>query len=105
MTDKIQVVKFDQGSAQAVLDRHESASGHDSAEPLRVRVVDPDLVSKYARRMSEGRWYFNAASICITPEGFVIDGLHRLQAVAKLEKISVPFLVIEDPSLVQSLDH
>lgn len=47
------------------------------------RTRRPHLVDKHARAMQEGRWRTNGQSISLSPEGWVVNGQHRLAAVVK----------------------
>lgn len=47
----------------------------------RNRPISRNWVNIYSYEMTEDRWVLNGASISITPEGIVIDGQHRLNAV------------------------
>jgi hypothetical protein len=55
--------------------------------------------------MVEGRWRFNGAPIVIDADGALIDGQHRLEALAATD-VKLPFLVVVgvDPVVFETID-
>jgi len=45
------------------------------------RNVRPHVVSNYARQMKQGLWNIGESMICVSPEGKLLNGQHRLLAV------------------------
>jgi hypothetical protein len=52
-----------------------------------VRPIDQITVSSMARDMVTGRWRLTHQGIAFDPEGWLIDGQHRLTAIVKAEKV------------------
>tara|TARA_R110000796_G_scaffold214551_2_gene330497 strand:- start:1087 stop:1932 length:846 start_codon:yes stop_codon:yes gene_type:complete len=61
----------------------------------RNRGISKSKVSEYVNAMKRDEWLFNGDSIRISSEGILLDGQHRLTAVAK-SGISQHFIVIEN---------
>lgn len=61
---------------------------------INFRTIKENVVEKYARDMVEGNWVFNGDSVRFDKEGYLIDGQHRLAAVAKSGKPQT-FIVME----------
>lgn len=53
------------------------------ASTERNRYVKPLRVDRYAKDMAEGRWVLSGSPIVFDNKGHLIDGQHRLRAVAK----------------------
>lgn len=68
--------------AQELLDRSD----------LRNRKATKSLVSELSRRILEGEWQCSPQGISLCPKGNIVDGQHRLLAIAK-SGISVPIRV------------
>lgn len=51
-------------------------------------------VQQYYDDMISGRWRFNGESIKFGPDGELLDGQHRLAAIARTTGISFPLLVV-----------
>lgn len=63
---------------------------------VRNRSVSRNTVIKYQTDMREGLWVFNGEPIRFDENGRLLDGQHRLHAVAGMpEEFSVDFLIIE----------
>lgn len=60
----------------------------------RNRRQNPQLITQYVRDMLAGRWQLNGEAIKISANGEVLDGQHRLEAIAKAD-ITVTMLVVE----------
>lgn len=61
---------------------------------VRNRPLSPITVAKYARDMSSGQWLFTADPIRFDIDGNLIDGQHRLAAIAECEDLALPMLVV-----------
>lgn len=72
---------------------------------LRNRNPSPRAVERYAEHMAHGQWEENGETIKISPEGYLVDGQHRLHAVI-MSKATVPLLVAYNvpPSVFQTID-
>lgn len=63
------------------------------------RTIRPSVVDKYSRDMASGKWNFSM--IAIDEDGKLIDGQHRLMAIAK-SGISVELLTVKNvPNYMQ----
>ncbi|MFI5426103.1 hypothetical protein [Aeromicrobium sp. UC242_57] len=82
-----QMVKIDAKTAQAWLDEFNTHN----------RNIRAPHVTSLARDMAAGRWTFNGAPIVFAADGTLLDGQHRLAAIAKA-KCAIPFLVIRGVS-------
>lgn len=51
-------------------------------------------VQRYRNDMEQGRWQFSADPIRFDYNGVLIDGQHRLLALADLDSIAIPMLVV-----------
>lgn len=65
----------------------------------------PKVIAAYKRDMEQGRWQFTGEAIKISRTGFLIDGQHRLMALAETEGVrGIDMLVVSGlPDDVQSL--
>lgn len=65
----------------------------------------PKVVAAYRRDMEQGRWQFTGEAIKISRTGYLIDGQHRLMALAEAEDVrGIDMLVVTGlPDDVQSL--
>lgn len=62
---------------------------------IKNRPLSPQSIAKYRRDMESGRWVFAADPIRFDTTGSLIDGQHRLSALALCEdSTTIPFLVI-----------
>ena len=52
-------------------------------------------IANYVRLMSQGDWVITGDAICISPEGRLLNGQHRMAAVVSFGK-PVPFLVLRN---------
>lgn len=59
------------------------------------RTISEATVRRYTQDMIAGRWTFDGAPIRFAKDGRLLDGQHRLTAVARTKNISIPFLVVE----------
>lgn len=59
----------------------------------RNRKISPQSVERYARNMTHDRWAFTGDSIKFSDQGELLDGQHRLSAVARVG-VTVPLLVV-----------
>jgi hypothetical protein len=51
------------------------------------RAISPDRVRSYEREIRQGRWMLTPTHcIGIANDGFIVDGRHRLSAIASLDK-------------------
>lgn len=50
---------------------------------LRLRHVKRYKVEEYSKDMTAGRWQLNGEPLILTPDGIVLDGMHRLNAIIK----------------------
>jgi hypothetical protein len=66
---------------------------------FRQRTVNNATVEQYARAMREGKWILTHQGIGIGENGAVLDGQHRLEAIAR-SGVSVEMLVSTDIPLV-----
>jgi hypothetical protein len=57
------------------------------------RNLSEHVAAKYAKAMSEGRWLFTHQGIAFDTEGWLIDGQHRLRAVA-ISGVTVEMFVV-----------
>lgn len=62
---------------------------------LRNRKIAPPVVERYRRDMESGRWTFAGDPIRFDINGHLIDGQHRLAALAELDEVTIPLLVIQ----------
>lgn len=68
-------------TAESMLEQSECAVAAHGLDPVN-RSLRNSGVEKYARLMREGKWdECNPAPISVSPEGYVIDGQHRLYAI------------------------
>ena len=58
------------------------------------RNLNTKLVTHYARQMIDGRWELNGEAIKIADDGTLLDGQHRLAAVAASGE-AVPMLIVQ----------
>lgn len=65
------------------------------AKNTKNRNISKGKVSEYINAMKNGEWMFNGDSIRISNEGILLDGQHRLTAVAK-SGLSQHFIIIEN---------
>lgn len=72
----------------------------------RNRNVSATVVEKYRRDMAAGRWVYAADPIRFDINGKLLDGQHRLAALAQCEGLSLPFLVVSGlpPETQQVMD-
>ena len=61
---------------------------------IRNRPLSAFTVERYRRDMSEGRWVYAADPIRFDTAGSLLDGQHRLTALAMCEGLALPFLVV-----------
>jgi hypothetical protein len=73
--------------------------------PYNYRKLNLSTVKIYAKDMQDGNWKDNGETIKIDCNGNIIDGQHRLQAVAD-SGISIELLFVEglDPSVANTID-
>lgn len=60
----------------------------------RNRPLHPATVARYRHDMTGGRWSFAADPIRFDINGNLVDGQHRLSALAELPDVSLPMLVV-----------
>ena len=61
------------------------------------RNIREGKVAEYAADMKAGKWFMNGETICISEDGTVLDGQHRLLAVVKSGcSITVPVCVVDE---------
>lgn len=60
----------------------------------RNRPLSAYAVERYRRDMIEGRWVYAADPIRFDTDGNLLDGQHRLTALATCEGLALPFLVV-----------
>lgn len=60
----------------------------------RNRPISAMTVERYRRDMAEGRWVYAADPIRFDTNGNLLDGQHRLTALAMCEGVTIPLLVI-----------
>lgn len=58
------------------------------------RSIRQQVVQRYRTDMAEGRWSFAGDPIRFDMHGNLIDGQHRLTALADLDDVTIPMLVI-----------
>ena len=70
------------------------------------RPMKKSLVEYYASEMSAGRWNFNGDSIRISSDGIILDGQHRLQAIA-LSGIAQNYVIVNGlpPEVFNTIDR
>lgn len=61
---------------------------------VRNRPLSPVTVEKYRRDMVAGQWVYAADPIRFDSMGNLLDGQHRLTALAMCEDLTLPFLVV-----------
>jgi len=59
----------------------------------------PHLVSHFAAAMRAGRWVAGVGTIQLTPEGYVLDGQHRLRALVRAGK-AIRMWTVRTPELL-----
>lgn len=59
------------------------------------RQLRKNLVSYYAKQMKDGQWMLNGEGIIFNEEGILVDGQHRLAAVAE-SGVNVEMLVVRN---------
>jgi hypothetical protein len=59
------------------------------------RKIRIDAVNQYASDMLSGRWSLSADAICFSPDGLLLNGQHRLNAVIAAD-VTVPMLVLRN---------
>lgn len=59
------------------------------------RTIREAVVVQYATDMAEGRWTLGGDAICFSPEGLLLNGQHRLNAIS-LAEVTVPMLVLRN---------
>lgn len=52
-------------------------------EHFRQRPLNQATVSRYARDMANGDWNFDASMVCLSPDGILLNGQHRLHAIIR----------------------
>jgi hypothetical protein len=62
------------------------------------RKIRIDAVNQYASDMLSGRWSLSADAICFSPDGLLLNGQHRLNAVIAAD-VTVPMLVLRNVPL------
>lgn len=72
MKPTVQIVQVTPEMAKAIL------SGNINNRSLR-----PSVVEHYARMMKDGQWHLNGESISIAPDGRLLNGQHRMEAVVR----------------------
>lgn len=60
----------------------------------RNRPLSAFTVERYRKDMAEGRWVYAADPIRFDNMGNLLDGQHRLTALAAVEGLTIPFLVV-----------
>lgn len=86
MTVHSSVVHIDPAMAQAMLEHN-----------TKNRRISAVAVERYRRDMESGRWIYAGDPIRFSDDGTLLDGQHRLMALAALgddQGISLPFLII-----------
>ncbi|MFB8001538.1 hypothetical protein [Nocardia sp. NPDC056000] len=58
------------------------------------RPIRQSRVQQYYDDMISGRWQFNGEAIKFGPDGELLDGQHRLQAIARTTGMSFPMLIV-----------
>ncbi|WP_458686398.1 hypothetical protein [Nocardia tengchongensis] len=58
------------------------------------RPIRQARVQQYYDDMISGRWRFNGEAIKFGPDGELLDGQHRLQAIARTTGLSFPMLIV-----------
>jgi hypothetical protein len=80
-----QVVSVSSKTAQRWLERYKGPN----------RRISETQVLKFQADMESGRWHFEGAPIRISKSGRLLDGQHRLTALANtLPELEIPFLVV-----------
>lgn len=69
------------------------------AGKFRQRPMNTGTVDQYARAMRDGKWVLTHQGIALGTNGAVLDGQHRLEAVAR-SGVTVPMLVTVEVELV-----
>lgn len=69
------------------------------------RRLSESLVRRFARDMADGKWVFTHAGIAFAPDGTLLDGQHRLWAVAEAN-VPVEFYVWQNvpPEAMMGID-
>lgn len=68
----------------------------------RNRPISPVTVAKYMRDMKAGQWVFTADPVRFDIDGNLLDGQHRLTALAACEDVTIPMLIVRGlPSAAQ----
>ncbi|MFJ9368771.1 hypothetical protein ACIRRA_30695 [Nocardia sp. NPDC101769] len=64
-------------------------------------------VQQYYDDMVSGRWRFNGEAIKFGPDGELLDGQHRLQAIARTTGMSFPMLIVRglSPEVQVTMDQ
>lgn len=80
-----------------------------ASEFLRKNTINRNIrekrVNQYVKEMQEGKWELNGESIKFNDKGELIDGQHRLSAIAK-SGMTIEMCVVKDvPSTVTILDR
>ncbi|MEV6769932.1 hypothetical protein AB0N05_15025 [Nocardia sp. NPDC051030] len=78
-----EIVNFDAATARRMLE-----SNHNN------RTVRETRVQQYLDDMNSGRWRFNGEAIKIAADGTLLDGQHRLMAIARTSGKVFPMLVV-----------
>ncbi|WP_257264502.1 ParB/RepB/Spo0J family partition protein [Endozoicomonas sp. ONNA2] len=73
----------------------------------RNRKISKELVRRISRDIKNDRWIFNGQPIIFDDEGHLIDGQHRLTAIARSGKAVETLVVsgIEDKKAFHTIDH
>lgn len=58
------------------------------------RKLRQTIVQRYRNDMAAGRWAFAADPIRFSTDGDLLDGQHRLHAIAELDGLTIPMLVV-----------
>ena len=62
------------------------------------RSVSENHVQRLAEQMSAGLWHRNHDGLAFAEDGTIIDGLHRLHAVAQSGKTITMLVVLNEPA-------
>lgn len=63
-----------------------------------IRAAVKNVISRYAYDMKLGKWFFTGCTIQFTTDGMLMNGQHRLKALASLKDenphLTLPFLIV-----------
>lgn len=93
---KIEQVKMQPEQARALL---LATEGHEQ------RPISPALVDRLTAAIEQGRWQMTHQAIAISKHGVIIDGRHRLSAIARANAaVEVMVAYDADPATFRSID-